>query len=107
MESLYNHHVCFLYFFHQANLQRITAMTHPIYNKKAFLLPDSINSMACYHAKIDEKGIYKLTIHDCNTSIRLWGDLNTEEGRKEALEKLETLINGAVELQDFIFQNYK
>ena len=76
------------------------------YNKKAFLLPDSANSCAMYHAKVDEKGILKLTIHDCNGSIRLWNDLNTEDGRKEAFCKLESLITGTKELQDFIYQNY-
>jgi hypothetical protein len=47
------------------------------YNDKAFLLPDSINSCASYHAKVFEDGKYIFRIHDCLTGIRLTGDLNT------------------------------
>jgi len=39
---------------------------HKQYNKKGFLLPNSINSMAAYHIKIEPTGIYKETFHDCN-----------------------------------------
>ena len=82
-------------------------MTHPIYNKKAFLLPDSILSMSSYHAKIHTDRIMKLTIHDCRGSIQLWNDLNKPEEVDEAIEKLGALIDGIIGLQDFIFQNYK
>lgn len=77
-----------------------------IYNKKEFLLPDSPNSMACFHAKI-EHNVMKLSIHDCNTSIRLKNDLNDPEEVTEALRKLGALASAIIELQDFIYQNYQ
>ena len=79
-------------------------MSNIIYNEKKFLT-ESIRTMACYHAKI-ENDIMKLTIHDCKGSIQLHNDLSDEEQIKEAFNKLEMLIKGAAELQDFIFQNY-
>lgn len=77
------------------------------YNQKAFLLPESPRSMACYHAKVMEDGIMKLTIHDCKGSIQLHNDLNDPEQVKEALQKLSSLASGIIELQDFIYQNYQ
>lgn len=76
------------------------------YNKKAFLLPDSPRSMACYQAKIDDE-IMKLTIHDCNKSIRLHNDLSKPEEVQEAIDKLESLTLGLFELREFIINNYK
>jgi len=78
----------------------------PIYNKKSFLLPDSINSVACYHGKIDETGIYKFTIHDCKSGIRLVGNLNDKQKRREAPEKFRTLAKACLEFADFIENNY-
>jgi len=77
-----------------------------LYNKKAFLLPHSANTMAAFHAKVDDSGTYKLTIHDCNQSIRFHGDLNTKEDAQEAFDKLDTLIVGVLSFQEFIYQNY-
>ncbi|MBB4036603.1 hypothetical protein GGR21_002509 [Dysgonomonas hofstadii] len=82
-------------------------MEKPIYNEKNFLLPDSPRSMACYHAKVMEDNIMKLTIHDCKGSIQLHNDLNDPEQIIEALEKLESLASGITELHYFINQNYK
>ncbi|MDX9703904.1 MAG: hypothetical protein RBU23_12810 [Candidatus Auribacterota bacterium] len=62
------------------------------YNKKGFLLPDSIRSMAAYHAKLFENGEYMFRIHDCITGIRLRGVLETEEDYDEAIGKIETLM---------------
>ena len=76
------------------------------YNKKGFLLPNSHRSMACYHAKVMEDGIMKLTIHDCKGSIQLHNNLNDQEQVREALQKLSALATGIIELQDFIYQNY-
>ena len=78
----------------------------PTYNDKKFLLPNSINSCSLYHAKIEENGEYRFRIHDCIGAIRLHGDLNTEEGRNEAFEKLNVLITGLKDFQDFIYQNF-
>lgn len=76
------------------------------YNKKAFLLPNSPRSMACFHAKVMDDNIMKLTIHDCKGSIQLHNDLNDPEQVIEALKKLNSLATGVVELQNFITQNY-
>jgi len=76
------------------------------YNKKNFLLPKSINSMAAYHAKVYEDGTYRFRIHDCITGVCLRGDLNTNEGVQEAYNKAEALIEGLQGFKDFIFQNY-
>ena len=81
-------------------------MSNNTYNQKNFLLPDSPRSMASYHAKVMEDGIMKLTIHDCKGSIQLHNDLNNPEEVPEAIQKLENLINGAIQLQNFITQNY-
>ena len=76
------------------------------YNKKEFLLPNSHRSMACYHAKIEDN-IMRLTIHDCNKSIRLHNDLKNIEEIQEAIDKLETLSLGLFELREYIIHNYK
>lgn len=68
------------------------------YNDKAFLLPNSPESMSCYHAKIDGETM-KLTIHDCRNSIQLWNDLTTHLGRTDAIKKLQTLETGIKQLR--------
>lgn len=70
------------------------------YNRKGFLAPDSIHSMASYHAKIYEDGSYRFRIHDCITSIRLIGKLETEQDFTEAIQKTENLAKA---LNDFAF----
>lgn len=77
------------------------------YNEKQFLLPESPNSMACYHAKIEADNMMKLTIHDCNKSIRLHNDLNNPEGVQEAIDKLAVLETGIHQLRRHIIDNYK
>lgn len=76
------------------------------YNVKKFLLPNSPRSMSCFHAKVMEDGIMKLTIHDCKGSIQLHNDLNDPIQIKEAIEKLEELAQGIYDLQYFIGRNY-
>ena len=76
------------------------------HNRKKFLLPDSPRSMACFHAKVMEDGIMKLTIHDCKGSIQLHNNLNEPDQVKEAINKLEVLAQGISELQFFILKNY-
>lgn len=79
-----------------------------VFNQKKFLLPFSHRSMSCYHAKVLDDRIMKLTIHDCKRSIQLKNDLkNSEEIEiEEALEKLNCLSNGIIELIDYIKANY-
>ena len=48
-----------------------------------------------------------LTIHDCKGSIQLHNDLSNKDEVDEALYKLQNLTNVIIELQDFIYQNYK
>lgn len=78
-----------------------------IYNKKVFLLPDSHRSMACIHAKVMEDSIMKVTIHDCNGSIRLWNNLGNVDEVNEAIEKLTNLEFEINSLREFIKDNYK
>lgn len=70
---------------------RVKDSNHEEYNKKAFLVPGSILSMAAYHAKIFKDGTYMFRIHDCNTGIRLRGDLNKREELMEAIDKMKVL----------------
>jgi len=51
-------------------------------------------------------GIMKLTIHDCKHSIQFINDLNDKNEVQEAIEKLDTLVNGILELKNFIVMNY-
>lgn len=72
-------------------------------NKKIFLAPNSIKSMAAAHAKIyQDKKEYVLRVSDCHNSIKLWGKTDTEEGINEGIEKLENLINLAAELKQVL-----
>jgi len=73
-----------------------------VFNEKNFLLPDSFRSMSCYHAKVMEDGIMKLTIHDCKHSIQFKNDLNNPEELTEAIEKLSNLVQGINNLIEHI-----
>jgi hypothetical protein len=75
------------------------------YNSKDFLLPDSINSCAMYHAKIFPDGNYMFRIHDCNTGIRLVGDLKSPVEAAEAVTKLRKLARAAADFAAFIEDN--
>lgn len=77
------------------------------YNKKGFLLPDSIKSMAAYHAKIMPDGKYLFRIHDCVGGVRLVGDVTDPVDVRESVEKLRCLAASASEFADFIESNYK
>jgi hypothetical protein len=63
--------------------------------------------MSCYHAKVMEDDIMKLTIHDCKRSIQLKNNLNNPDEIAEAIEKLENLSAGINNLLSFIHENYK
>jgi len=73
------------------------------YNKKAFLLPDSINSAAMYHAKLFPDGKYVFRIHDCLGGIRLTGELKEESDYDDAVNKLQALSDAAQEFAFYIF----
>ena len=81
-------------------------MEKHIYNKKNFLLPESHRSMSCYHAKVMEDGIMKLTIHDCKRSIQLKNDLNIPDELNEAIDKLSNLATGILGFVQFIEKEY-
>lgn len=87
-------------------LKKAKEFKHPVYNKKAFLLPDSLLSMAAYHAKIFPDGSYMFRIHDCNTGIRLRGNLNDSIQLKEAIEKLKALESAMCEFRKHIIETY-
>ena len=74
------------------------------YNKKGFLVPDSIYSMASFHAKIYPDGQYRFRIHDCNNSIRLIGKLDSIESIDEAIEKLDTLQSAVMDFKSHLLQ---
>jgi hypothetical protein len=76
------------------------------YNGKGFLLPESINSCASFHAKIMPTGEYMFRIHDCISGVGLRGDLNDESQRLEAIEKLNSLAVAAMNFAAFIRTNY-
>ena len=69
------------------------ALFHVSYNKKKFLAPDSILSMAAIHTKIKHNGEASIRISDCNRSIKIWNDLNDKNQTKEMLLKLDSLIS--------------
>jgi hypothetical protein len=73
------------------------------YNKKVFLLPDSINSAAMYHAKLFPDGKYIFRIHDCLGGIRLIGELKAESDFVDAVNKLQALADAAQEFAFYIF----
>lgn len=83
------------------------SMANKTYNVKAFLCPNSHRTKANYHAKVMEDGVMKITISDCFRSIQLWNDLNNNEERGEAIEKLFALEEAAHKLRKFLEQNYK
>ena len=82
-------------------------MIHPLYNKKAFLLPESIHSSAIFHAKIMPDGLYYFRITDCKGAIRLHGNLNDKQQMEEAPVKLRTLAKAAIDFARFIENNYQ
>lgn len=78
------------------------------YNKKGFLLPESILSMAAFHAKVypAPRAEYQLRLSDCNQTIRLWGKLEKKEDFLEAFEKLDNLIKAVCFLQAELASQY-
>lgn len=71
---------------------------HVTYNRKIFLAPDSINSMAVIFTKIYKSGIAIIRISDCNKTIKLWNDLNEPEQVKEMMLKISNI---QLELEKF------
>lgn len=72
---------------------------HVSYNRKKFLAPDSILSMAAIHTKIKPDGEASIRISDCNRSIKIWNDLNDKKQTKEMITKIESLITGLTEFK--------
>lgn len=77
-------------------------ITVEAWDKKEFLVEDSILTMAAYHAKVkvEPNPQYQLRISDCNNTIKLWGNINSVHDIHEGIEKLETLRQGIVDLQN-------
>jgi len=66
--------------------------THVTYNKKCFLAPDSINSMAVIFTKIYKDGTAIIRISDCNNTIKLWNDMNDKKQIDEMLTKIDSML---------------
>ncbi|MEC4049305.1 hypothetical protein OX284_007670 [Flavobacterium sp. SUN046] len=64
---------------------------HVTYNRKIFLAPDSLLSMAAIHTKIKQCGEVQIRISDCNQTIKLWNDLNDPEQVKEFILKITNI----------------
>lgn len=73
---------------------------HKEYNKKSFLAPESINSMAAIFTKIHEDGIAVIRISDCHNSIKIWNDLNDQKQVYEMLQKVNVLIAKLMEFRE-------
>lgn len=65
---------------------------HVVFNKKVFLAPDSLLSMAVIHTKIKPCGEAQIRISDCNNTIKIWNNLNSKKEVNEMLQKTDTLI---------------
>lgn len=77
-------------------------------NKKLFLAPDSIRSMAAVHIKVydnNERKEYQMRISDCNNSIKLWGNLD-KESIKEGIDKMNNLMSACFELKKELLEKY-
>lgn len=77
-------------------------------NKKSFLAPGSIKSMAAVHIKIydnDERKEYQMRISDCNNSIKLWGSLSKND-LKEGIEKMNSIMSACFELKKELLEMY-
>lgn len=72
---------------------KIKKKVHVIYNKKIFIAPDSLLSMAAMHTKIKPCGEAQIRISDCNTTIRIWNDLNDKTEIKEFLTKIDNMMD--------------
>jgi len=81
-------------------------MKYHSYNQKGFLDSNSIRTCASFHAKIlpDFRAIFR--IHDCNSGIRIWNDMNNPEEVKEMINKLRVLGTSALSFANFIEDNY-
>lgn len=75
-------------------------VTHATYNKKAFLAPASLLSMAVIHTKIKPCGEGQIRISDCNNTIKIWNDLNDKSQVHEMLQKANLLISMLVDFRD-------
>ena len=87
-----------------------------IINNKEFLEPNSVFSTATIHTKLLsdkignlEKGKAIICISDCKHSIMLWNDIDSENSRRQMLNKVNTLVshlqNYRNELIDFFTNN--
>jgi len=63
------------------------------YNRKVFLAPKSITSMAAIHCKIKSCGNTQVRISDCNSTIKLWNNIHNPGEVEEMIEKITNLQN--------------
>jgi len=77
-------------------------------NKKTFLAPNSIKSMAAVHIKIydnEDRQEYQMRISDCKNSIKLWGGLGKDD-LKEGIEKMNSIMSACFELKKELLELY-
>jgi len=79
--------------------KKIKKKSHVTYNKKSFLAPESIHSMAAIFTKIYPDGIAIIRISDCNQTIKLWNDLNDKDQVKEMVTKITNIQNALEEFK--------
>jgi hypothetical protein len=75
---------------------------HVTYNKKEFLAPESILSMAVIHTKIKNCGEAQIRISDCNQTIKLWNDMNDKKQVEEMLTKISNLKKNLTEFEEAV-----
>lgn len=73
---------------------------HIPFNKKMFLAPNSIRSMAAIFTKIYRDGTAIIRISDCNRTIKIWNDLNEPDQVTEMLTKIDTMTAALGELRE-------
>ncbi|WP_445453129.1 hypothetical protein [Flavobacterium sp. 25HG05S-40] len=72
---------------------------HEIFNKKRFIAPESLMSMAVIHTKIKPCGEVQIRISDCNNTIKIWNNLNDPDQVEEMLTKIVNLKEALSELE--------
>jgi hypothetical protein len=73
--------------------KKVENRVHVSYNRKIFLAPDSLLSMAAMHTKIKPCGEAQIRISDCNNTIKLWNDMNDKKQIDEMLTKIDNMMS--------------
>ena len=74
------------------------------YNIKKFISPESLNSMSAIHCKIVESDTGVIRLSDCHGSIKWHNKLSDFEGKREFIEKIDTVINELTKFKDYVIE---